>query len=76
MLGLAGQAAVAIDNASLFETAQRANQMLEQRVEERTHDLQAAHEACVSLRRWEPSDNSPAASRRTSTISSKSSAAT
>ena len=53
MLGLAGQAAVAIDNARLFETAQRANQTLEQRVEERTKDLQAAHEALRQSQKME-----------------------
>ncbi len=36
MLGLAGQAAVAIDNARLFEAAQRSKLLLEQRVLERT----------------------------------------
>jgi PAS domain S-box-containing protein len=53
MLGLAGQAAVAIDNARLFEAAQRANQTLEQRVEERTKDLQAAHEALRQSQKME-----------------------
>ena len=53
MLGLAGQAAVAIDNARLFEEAQRANQTLEQRVEERTKDLQAAHEALRQSQKME-----------------------
>jgi PAS domain S-box-containing protein len=53
MLGLAGQAAVAIDNARLFEAAQRANQTLEQRVEERTSELQAAHEALRQSQKME-----------------------
>ncbi len=53
MLGLAGQAAVAIDNARLFETAQRANQTLEQRVEERTEELQQAHEALRQSQKME-----------------------
>jgi signal transduction histidine kinase len=53
MLGLAGQAAVAIDNARLFEAAQRANQTLEQRVEERTKELQAAHEALRQSQKME-----------------------
>jgi signal transduction histidine kinase/CheY-like chemotaxis protein len=53
MLGLAGQAAVAIDNARLFEAAQRANQMLEERVEERTRDLESAHEALRQSQKME-----------------------
>ena len=53
MLGLAGQAAIAIDNARLFEAAQRVNQTLEQRVEERTHDLEAAHEALRQSQKME-----------------------
>ncbi len=53
MLGLAGQAAIAIDNARLFEATQRANQTLEQRVEERTRDLQAAHEALRQSQKME-----------------------
>jgi signal transduction histidine kinase/CheY-like chemotaxis protein len=36
---LAGQAAIAIDNAQLFERLQRANEELEQRVEQRTREL-------------------------------------
>lgn len=53
MLGLAGQAAVAIDNARLFEAAQRANQSLEQRVQERTRDLEDAHEALRQSQKME-----------------------
>ena len=53
MLGLAGQAAIAIDNARLFEAAQRANQTLEQRVEERTKELQTAHEALRQSQKME-----------------------
>jgi PAS domain S-box-containing protein len=53
MLGLAGQAAVAIDNARLFEAAKRANQMLEQRVQERTRDLEQAHEALRQSQKME-----------------------
>lgn len=53
MLGLAGQAAVAIDNARLFEAAQRANQTLEQRVEERTRELEEAHEALRQSQKME-----------------------
>ena len=53
MLGLAGQAAIAIDNARLFEAAQRANQSLEQRVQERTRDLEVAHEALRQAQKME-----------------------
>ena len=53
MSGLAGQAAVAIDNARLFEAAQRANQSLEQRVQERTRDLEVAHEALRQAQKME-----------------------
>jgi PAS domain S-box-containing protein len=53
ILGLAGQAAIAIDNARLFESAQRANQTLEQRVEERTKALQEAHEALRQSQKME-----------------------
>ena len=53
MLGLAGQAAVSIDNARLFEAAQRSNQMLEQRVQERTRDLEQAHDALRQSQKME-----------------------
>ena len=53
MVGVAGQAAIAIDNARLFEAAQRANQTLEQRVEERTAELEAAHEALRQAQKME-----------------------
>lgn len=53
MLGLAGQAAIAIDNARLFEASQRMNQMLEHRVEERTRDLETAHEALRQSQKME-----------------------
>jgi PAS domain S-box-containing protein len=53
LLGLAGQAAVAIDNARLFEAAQRANQSLEQRVVERTHELEIANEALRQSQKME-----------------------
>lgn len=53
MSGLAGQAAVAIDNARLFEAAQRANQTLEQRVEERSRALEEAHEALRQSQKME-----------------------
>jgi PAS domain S-box-containing protein len=45
VVGLASQAAVAIDNARLFESAKRANQTLEERVQERTRELEEVHEA-------------------------------
>jgi len=45
MSGLAGQAAIGIDNARLFSAAQRANESLEERVRERTAELEKAHEA-------------------------------
>jgi|TARA_R100000501_G_scaffold10060_2_gene19893 PAS domain S-box-containing protein len=44
MLGIASQAAIAIDNARLYLEAQQANEMLEQRVKERTAELESAHE--------------------------------
>ncbi len=53
MVGVAGQAAVAIDNARLFEAAQRANQTLEQRVLERTSELEVAHEALRQAQKME-----------------------
>ena len=53
MTGLAGQAAIAIDNARLFEAAQRANVTLEQRVAERTSELEAAHEALRQAQKME-----------------------
>jgi PAS domain S-box-containing protein len=53
MVGLAGQAAVALDNARLFQATQRANQTLEQRVEERTRELQEANEALRQAQKME-----------------------
>jgi PAS domain S-box-containing protein len=53
MVGLAGQAATAIDNARLFLAAQRANQSLEQRVAERTRDLEHANEALRQAQKME-----------------------
>jgi PAS domain S-box-containing protein len=43
-LGLSAQAAVAIDNARLFNASQRVNQTLEARVADRTRELQAEME--------------------------------
>ena len=53
MVGVAGQAAVAIDNARLYEATQRANQTLEQRVLERSRELEAAHEALRQAQKME-----------------------
>jgi PAS domain S-box-containing protein len=53
LLGLAGQAAIAIDNARLFETAQRANHGLEQRVAERTRELEMANDALRQSQKME-----------------------
>jgi PAS domain S-box-containing protein len=53
MVGVAGQAAVALDNARLFDAAQRANQTLEQRVIERTAELETAHEALRQAQKME-----------------------
>ena len=49
--GIAAQAAIAIDNARLYQAVQRANETLEQRVEERTQELQAATEALAQSQR-------------------------
>ena len=53
LLGLAGQAAVAIDNARLFDATQRANQNLERRVAERTEELETANEALRQAQKME-----------------------
>jgi len=53
MLGLAGQAAIAIDNSRLYESVQRSNQSLEQRVGERTRELEEAHEALRQAQKME-----------------------
>ena len=53
MVGLAGQAAVALDNAQLFQAAQRDNQTLEQRVEQRTRELEEANEALRQAQKME-----------------------
>jgi PAS domain S-box-containing protein len=53
LLGLAGQAAVAIDNARLFKAAQLANQTLEERVVERTRELEIASEALRQSQKME-----------------------
>jgi signal transduction histidine kinase/CheY-like chemotaxis protein len=53
IVGLAGQAAVAIDNARLFESAKRANQTLEERVQQRTRELEEVHEALRQSQKME-----------------------
>ncbi len=53
MVGLAAQASIAIDNARLFQAVQRANQTLEQRVHERTAELEQAHEALRQAQKME-----------------------
>ena len=53
ILGLAGQAAVAIDNARLFQQVQEANETLEQRVLERTDELEQAQEALRQAQKME-----------------------
>jgi PAS domain S-box-containing protein len=53
IVGLASQAAIAIDNANLFKQVQQANETLEQRVEERTAELGQAHEALRQAQKME-----------------------
>ena len=53
MTGLAAQAAIAIDNARLFQAVQAANETLEQRVAERTRELTEAHEALRQAQKME-----------------------
>jgi PAS domain S-box-containing protein len=53
MVGLAAQAAIAIDNARLFQAEQWANETLEQRVAERTQELTEAHEALRQAQKME-----------------------
>ena len=53
MQGLAGQASVAIDNARLFQQVQDANETLEQRVLERTDELEHAQEALRQAQKME-----------------------
>jgi PAS domain S-box-containing protein len=53
IVGLASQAAIAIDNARLFKQVQEANETLEQRVAERTAELGQAHEALRQAQKME-----------------------
>ncbi len=53
IVGLAAQAAIAIDNARLFGAVQAANETLEQRVAERTQELTEAHEALRQSQKME-----------------------
>ena len=53
MVGLAAQAAIAIDNARLFQELQAARDTLEQRVEQRTAELSDAHEALRQAQKME-----------------------
>jgi PAS domain S-box-containing protein len=51
--GLAAQAAIAIDNARLFQAVQRANETLEARVAERTEELVRTQEALQQSQKME-----------------------
>jgi signal transduction histidine kinase/CheY-like chemotaxis protein len=51
--GLAAQAAIAIDNARLFQAVQVANATLESRVAERTAELMQAHDALRQAQKME-----------------------
>ncbi|WP_246696986.1 GAF domain-containing protein [Methylobacterium planeticum] len=53
MLGLAAQAAIAIDNARLFQAVQQSKATLEQRVAERTAELMRAEEALRQSQKME-----------------------
>jgi len=53
MTGLAGQAAIGIDNARLFEAVQKVNAELEQRVGERTAELEKAHDTLRQAQKME-----------------------
>lgn len=53
LLGLAGQAAIAIDNARLFEAARRAQHDLQKRVAERTRELEIANDALRQSQKME-----------------------
>ncbi|MCZ2497686.1 GAF domain-containing protein [Xylophilus sp. Kf1] len=51
--GMASQAAIAIDNARLFQAAQRAQETLQQRVAERGAELEKAHEQLRQAQKME-----------------------
>ena len=51
IVGIAAQAAVAVDNARLYLAVQQARETLEQRVEERTAELQKVHEALAQAQK-------------------------
>ena len=51
IVGIAAQAAVAVDNARLYQAVQQARETLEQRVEERTAELQKVHEALAQAQK-------------------------
>ena len=53
LVGLAAQAAIAIDNARLFQAVQSTDETLEQRVAERTQELTEAHEALRQAQKME-----------------------
>ncbi|WP_140871733.1 PAS domain-containing hybrid sensor histidine kinase/response regulator [Sphingomonas oligophenolica] len=51
--GIAGQAAIGVDNARLFQSTQRLNDTLEERVRERTAELEQAQEALRQSQKME-----------------------
>lgn len=53
IIGIAGQAAVAVDNARLFQTTQRLNETLEARVIQRTAELEDAQDALRQAQKME-----------------------
>ena len=53
LVGVAAQAAIAIDNARLFKAVQDVNDTLENRVAERTRELTEAHEALRQAQKME-----------------------